>query len=469
MENGKRSGQERTSSSLNCDVGLGFKPTESSTSQSCKRQMVLPPFNFHLASSQTTATTSFTGGGGDGGGALSYEHVGAVLPKSYHNVPSGGVMPMSGRALFTASQWQELERQNMIHEYMMDSIPVPPQLLHKPPSPATLSQSNTASGLDMRSSTNGSDPEPWRCKRTDGKKWRCSRDVAPDHKYCERHASKYKQRSRKHVEVQSHNTTNDHILQSLPQPLQSSISHFPTMASATPYDQTRCIEWFMRSGSIPVSTCNQQWRQVMPTSSKSEWSKDNRGDDKTVSVVRPEHEDKQGFISTNPYDLDGVSVQRLESRRQQRNGQSHNSFFDPKLICLHGSLTNLRLRCVCWQFIDGLDGISNKSSTSALNKYFSPSLTLSMSGMNGIDEDSEGAHMGIIRMNESNRDGPNDDEILNAEWQNPVSWMNSPPGGPLGEALCLGSANTTKGGSNSPTPHGHGYSNSSSNCTKSLL
>lgn len=375
-------------------------------------------------------------------------------------------MPMSGRALFTASQWLELERQNMIQAYMMDSIPVPPQLLHKPPSLATLSQSNTASGLDMRFSTNGSDPEPWRCKRTDGKKWRCSRDVAPDHKYCERHANKYKPRSRKHVEVQSHNTTKDHILQSLPQPLQS-----PTMASATPYDQTRCIEWFMRSGSIPVSTYNQQWQQVTPTSSKSELSKDNRWDNKTVSVVRPEHEDKHGFIGTNPYDLDSVSVQRLESHRQHRNGQSHNSFFDPKSICLHGSLTlDAEATQTTRQFIDGLDGITNKSSTSALNNYFSPSLTLSMSGMNGIDIDSEGAHMGIIRMNESNRDGPNDDEILNAQWQNPVSWMNSPPGGPLGEALCLGSANTTtKGHSNSPTPHGHGYSNSSSKCSKSLL
>ena len=31
------------------------------------------------------------------------------------------------------------------------------------------------------------DPEPWRCKRTDGKKWRCSREASGDSKYCERH------------------------------------------------------------------------------------------------------------------------------------------------------------------------------------------------------------------------------------------------------------------------------------------
>lgn len=62
-------------------------------------------------------------------------------------------------------------------------------------------------GMDLRFSS-GSDPEPWRCRRTDGKKWRCSRDVAPDQKYCERHAHKNRPRSRKHVEIQSNNNTN---------------------------------------------------------------------------------------------------------------------------------------------------------------------------------------------------------------------------------------------------------------------
>lgn len=54
--------------------------------------------------------------------------------------------------------------------------------------------------------SNGLDPEPWRCRRTDGKKWRCSKEVAPDQKYCERHAHKTRSRSRKPVEPQSHNT-----------------------------------------------------------------------------------------------------------------------------------------------------------------------------------------------------------------------------------------------------------------------
>lgn len=45
------------------------------------------------------------------------------------------------------------------------------------------------------------DPEPGRCRRTDGKKWRCSKNVVPDLKYCERHMHRGHQRSRKHVEA----------------------------------------------------------------------------------------------------------------------------------------------------------------------------------------------------------------------------------------------------------------------------
>ena len=54
--------------------------------------------------------------------------------------------------------------------------------------------------FDYRSSM---EPEPGRCRRTDGKKWRCSRDVVPGHKYCERHVHRGRGRSRKPVEVAS--------------------------------------------------------------------------------------------------------------------------------------------------------------------------------------------------------------------------------------------------------------------------
>lgn len=47
------------------------------------------------------------------------------------------------------------------------------------------------------------DPEPGRCRRTDGKKWRCAKDAYPDSKYCERHMHRGRNRSRKPVESQT--------------------------------------------------------------------------------------------------------------------------------------------------------------------------------------------------------------------------------------------------------------------------
>ena len=54
--------------------------------------------------------------------------------------------------------------------------------------------------MSVRAYGHSADPEPGRCRRTDGKKWRCARDAAPDQKYCERHLHRGRPRSRKHVE-----------------------------------------------------------------------------------------------------------------------------------------------------------------------------------------------------------------------------------------------------------------------------
>ncbi|KAL6569412.1 hypothetical protein OROMI_013926 [Orobanche minor] len=45
------------------------------------------------------------------------------------------------------------------------------------------------------------DPEPDRCRRTDGRKWRCSKNAVPDQKYCDGHMHRGRRRgSRKRVE-----------------------------------------------------------------------------------------------------------------------------------------------------------------------------------------------------------------------------------------------------------------------------
>ncbi|KAK6244568.1 hypothetical protein QUC31_010977 [Theobroma cacao] len=121
---------------------------------------------------------------------------------------------------FSLAQWQELELQALIYRYMLAGATVPPELLqpikksllHSPAyflhhplqhyshyQPALLQ-----SGYWGRAAM---DPEPGRCRRTDGKKWRCSRDVVAGQKYCERHMHRGRNRSRKPVEMPTSSTT----------------------------------------------------------------------------------------------------------------------------------------------------------------------------------------------------------------------------------------------------------------------
>ncbi|XP_020227843.1 growth-regulating factor 1 isoform X1 [Cajanus cajan] len=131
---------------------------------------------------------------------------------------------MNGRNRFpfTPSQWQELEHQALIYKYMASGISIPPDLLFTikrtshldsplssrllPPHPQHFGWNYLPMGLGRKI-----DPEPGRCRRTDGKKWRCSKEAYPDSKYCERHMHRGKNRSRKPVEVLKTTTTTTNI------------------------------------------------------------------------------------------------------------------------------------------------------------------------------------------------------------------------------------------------------------------
>ncbi|CAL9203451.1 unnamed protein product, partial [Musa hybrid cultivar] len=128
------------------------------------------------------------------------------VPRQMNSTVGEAAGGMGGRPPFTAAQWQELEHQALIYKYLTAGVPVPPELLipirrsfealpgryyHHP---ALAYCSFYGKKLD---------PEPGRCRRTDGKKWRCSKDAHPDSKYCERHMHRGRNRSRKPVESQS--------------------------------------------------------------------------------------------------------------------------------------------------------------------------------------------------------------------------------------------------------------------------
>ncbi|KAL9256516.1 Growth-regulating factor 5-like protein [Drosera capensis] len=115
---------------------------------------------------------------------------------------------------FTPSQWQELEHQALIYKHMVAGVPIPHDLLLavKRSLDSPLSSQNFFPAAAYQNSHMGwnpyqmgygkrLDPEPGRCRRTDGKKWRCSKEAYPDSKYCERHMHRGKNRSRKPVEV----------------------------------------------------------------------------------------------------------------------------------------------------------------------------------------------------------------------------------------------------------------------------
>ncbi|CAD6337309.1 unnamed protein product [Miscanthus lutarioriparius] len=127
-----------------------------------------------------------------------------------------------GRRLFTASQWQELEHQALIFKYMASGAPVPHDLvlplrlatgvdtapsLAFPPQPSPSLAYWGCYGAGVPFGRKAEDPEPGRCRRTDGKKWRCSREAHGESKYCEKHIHRGKSRSRKHVEVTSSATS----------------------------------------------------------------------------------------------------------------------------------------------------------------------------------------------------------------------------------------------------------------------
>ncbi|CAN1185176.1 Growth-regulating factor 6 [Linum perenne] len=146
---------------------------------------------------------SFSSGSYTSGANLNFNGGGRVM----HWEGGGG-----GRGQLTVSQWMELEHQALIYKYLTSNLPVPHNLLipiKRALESAALPSFSPAGFLTPTSYgygwgpfnlSNSSDPEPGRCRRTDGKKWRCSRDAVTDGKYCERHMNRGRHRSRKPVE-----------------------------------------------------------------------------------------------------------------------------------------------------------------------------------------------------------------------------------------------------------------------------
>ncbi|KZV39702.1 growth-regulating factor 1-like [Dorcoceras hygrometricum] len=156
---------------------------------------------------------SFSRNGGMSGDDASRSIAFSFFPDEPHSRTGGGLnesmrAPFARmKAPFTPSQWMELEHQALIYKHIVANVPVPSYLL-VPIKKSLYAYGTLASNLlgwgPFHLDFSGSnDPEPGRCRRTDGKKWRCSRDAVPDQKYCERHINRGRHRSRKPVEGQT--------------------------------------------------------------------------------------------------------------------------------------------------------------------------------------------------------------------------------------------------------------------------
>ncbi|XP_030532362.1 growth-regulating factor 7 isoform X2 [Rhodamnia argentea] len=348
---------------------------------------------------------------------------------------------------FTHAQWKELERQAMIYKYMMASIPVPAELLipmfTSRDGPPRYSFGN---GYSLRYSSNG-DPEPGRCKRTDGKKWRCSREVAPDQKYCERHLHRGRPRSRKPVELHpsvSKKTRLLHQPSPLPKTEDPSFLHKPSRSShsvESPLKEARNTDWLMIGESSPVPMPDQQqWPSLMHSKigSAAESSLDNfnpflvKEEPLNLSFSTGFPSGEIHHLSKNQFFLNSYSLPLDKTQIENPKG-----------------------------FIDAWSnsvsaGNNSRCSVSSDENISLSSLTLSVGGNNSFEEQMGRAHLGVSRLDSDQNPSRNHSHATS--WLGSTSWVSSTPGGPLAEVLgagvlhrTLASLSDSSGGS-SPTP-----------------
>ncbi|KAL1557724.1 growth-regulating factor 2-like [Salvia divinorum] len=306
---------------------------------------------------------------------------------------------------FTFAQWKELERQAMIYKYMISSVPVPPDLLfpHSRNFPSA-SLDCPASLYNVRYSRNG-DPEPGRCKRTDGKKWRCSRDVAPHQKYCERHLHRGRPRSRKPVEVKN---SGENLKKT-----RTEQSHVPPSTTVSVSAQPFAAG---NDDGInkPLSVFN---AKTDPSSYKG--GLNNRdlslmmdGTDQRWQQQQHFIESNMGFVNVGSSSVYGSTSLFNQDYAEPLNALSYSNFSAPEGFIDAWSMNNL----------DSSNSGNAESSVTTNHSNLSPSLNLSIA----MAADQE---MGTIEFCDEK----------DPRWISPLYWEPFARGGPLAEALHPGS------------------------------
>ncbi|XP_054790457.1 growth-regulating factor 1-like isoform X2 [Prosopis cineraria] len=334
-------------------------------------------------------------------------------------------------------------------------------------------------GFNLRLSSSSTDPEPGRCRRTDGKKWRCSRDVAPNHKYCERHMHRGRPRSRKPVEVQTDSSATDNneqtkrarqdfhhpyptpsvsvavsnpvitnagsssqFLQSgTSQPLRESslsldkygvkASNFGSFASVPSESQPRGLDWMLKGDPISIAASEPEWQPLMQA--KADFIKQS-------SCSGSGSNNNAATLSSSSYE-DALYLSSFASFNSGLDQQNRHCslFLNPLLPMENPEPRKPRGFIDAWsnaETAENNNANASKSPVSSNAKLSLSSLDLSMAGGSAVDEEMRSIHMGLGLM-EPGGNTENGNKTHLASWLTPAAahWGGSTPGGPLAEVL----------------------------------
>ncbi|KAF4357442.1 hypothetical protein CsatB_007802 [Cannabis sativa] len=302
---------------------------------------------------------------------------------------------------FTSSQWMELEQQALIYKYITANVPIPSNLLIPIRKAIDSSGFSHFSGGLLRPNTlgwgsyhlgfsNNADPEPGRCRRTDGKKWRCSRDAVADQKYCERHMNRGRHRSRKPVEGQTAAKTSKAV----------------PLASSSPSSTSVAVSGAAGSSNNSLTISNQHLLQQQNTSATTHLNRMEQ--QKTSSGLSLYSKDQNAFLTQSF----GLATSDSLPQNQQH---SLRHFIDdwPK-----SQQTNRE--ALSWPEIDMQTDRTQLSISMPLasSDHYIPSSS-------SPEKTSLSMSLGV---------GAEEQQVGNRNWI-PIAWENSLMGGPLGEVL----------------------------------
>ncbi|KAF5461958.1 hypothetical protein F2P56_018014 [Juglans regia] len=392
---------------------------------------------FYQALSAYTRNTGYSSGNLDG--------------SSVHGFLAGA------RGPFTPSQWMELEHQALIYKYITANMPVPSNLLIPIRKSLDSVAFSTFPGGLLRPSalgwgsfhlgfSNNTDPEPGRCRRTDGKKWRCSRDAVVDQKYCERHMNRGRHRSRKPVEGQT-----GHAITGTTSSTSSTNSKLMPIASSTSASAVVVPSSGGGGASNSLATAHQQLKNLQhdasnpsaATTNRMFVNKDNMGermqDQPGLSMLSPasiDQKPKENSFTIQKQQMTYEQPSRNEvSDRGAESQQSLRHFIDdwPKAqadrsaiswpemgMQSDGTQLSISIPLASSDLISSTCSPANEKLTLAPLRLSTPELDPIRMGL-GVGSS------GVL--NEPNQ--------RQANWI-PISWKTS-MGGPLGEVLHHGS------------------------------